>query len=394
VPIASYHFWRFAIKPAFSTLVVLITSVTIQFFFSIYIGFFLILMLLVMSLLFPAFLSPPSKIKFFGFWKTLWLDAWKNSTVKERYLLYGSFSVCVFLMGCLLLPYYITSKMYGFSRSPAEIVLMLPRLQSYLLADHSKLWGWNHFLFPPIQLRHEHQLFLGLSATILFLISPFIIKFHPNQKFALMNIFCVYILVGSTLRIGNFSVYQYFTFLPVFNSIRSVSRIILVLLWPISIVISLVVDSYIVKNKKVIHNLPIILISILLVLESLLYNHDTFSTKEYEERLTNYYQYIYETNQNIKDNSIIFIGPEWGESWYLSELDGMLLSQELGVSTLNGYSGNFPYEYQSSLFCDQISYRIQNFINFEKLEDTNFFNETISRVIPINMDQCEFFWNK
>ena len=46
---------------------------------------------------------------------------------------------------------------------------MLPRLNNYLLADNSQLWGFTAKIAPNITLRWEHQLFPGLGVVLLLL---------------------------------------------------------------------------------------------------------------------------------------------------------------------------------------------------------------------------------
>ena len=395
VPLVSFFFWKFSNKPKLTSALFLIICLTMQFYFSIYIGFFLVLLVLIMIFMIPVFLSSPSQIRFFGFWKNILVNAWIFSSEKERKLFLLGLIVCFFSMGFLLIPHYSASQTYGFSRTPEEIKMMLPQPQSYFLADHSKFWNGNRFIFPSIPMQHEHQLFIGLSSSILILIGLMTKKSYKFNKFVLLNIICAFLLVIYTIRIRDFSIYQFFAFLPIFSSIRSVSRIILVLIWPISIFTTAAYDSFLRKKQKnIFHWLIIISIPVFLIFESLIYDNYTYSIKDSQSRLDKYIKQINETKENINEDSILYIGFEWDEKWYMSELDGMLLAQELGISTLNGYSGNFPYEYQPFQICEQISYRISSFMDFSNITDKNYYDEIINKVVPINVGDCEFSWIK
>jgi hypothetical protein len=50
-------------------------------------------------------------------------------------------------------------------------------------------------------------------------------------------------------------------------------------------------------------------------------------------------------------NALVFVTNQGNEGFYLPELDGMILAQDLIVPTLNGYSGNVPPGYLEALPC-------------------------------------------
>jgi hypothetical protein len=70
----------------------------------------------------------------------------------------------------------------------------------------------------------------------------------------------------------------------------------------------------------------------------------------------------------------------------------MLLSQELGWSTLNGYSGNYPPGYQTSDSCKQLPVLIKNYMDFAGISSEAFYLEMIKRIVPLGFTDCDPRW--
>jgi hypothetical protein len=80
------------------------------------------------------------------------------------------------------------------------------------------------------------------------------------------------------------------------------------------------------------------------------------------------------------------------ESYYISELDAMLLSQDFGWSTINGYSGNFPNGYLRAKKCIQLPQRILSFMTHKGITEESFYLGIIKRVVPIGFSDCNPDW--
>ncbi len=70
----------------------------------------------------------------------------------------------------------------------------------------------------------------------------------------------------------------------------------------------------------------------------------------------------------------------------------MLLAQELGWATLNGYSGNNPPGYKSAESCDQLPARIKTFMDYAGIEGSNNYLDIVKRVIALGFVDCDPSW--
>jgi hypothetical protein len=266
---------------------------------------------------------------------------------------------------------------------------MLPGIRSYFISDGSILWKPMAFLSNGVSgLRWEHQLFIGISAVIL-LTSGLVWQFKSvNRKMAFLFIGAAAFLVFITLDVNGFSIYKIFWALPGFNSIRAVTRIILLLMWPIALFISIEVDALLkIPSKGVLPPMVTVLFLGLMMSESVFYQHATFTKAEADDRLQKLYE---EIPSNLPQNPVLFVWNPEDDTGYLTELDAMLLSQELGWPVMNGYSGNIPGGYGASTDCAQVVDRIKRYMIFSSISDPNFYQNLISRIVAIGPEVCQW----
>ena len=70
----------------------------------------------------------------------------------------------------------------------------------------------------------------------------------------------------------------------------------------------------------------------------------------------------------------------------------MLVAQDLGWPTLNGYSGNFPPGYGFADSCRQLPQRIKNYMDFTGITNQSFYLELMKRTVPIGFSDCDPTW--
>jgi hypothetical protein len=388
VPLTCYALWRLSNKPKLKIIIMILFLIVWQFYIWIYMGYFL--SLLVLSLLIVIAASENTafseKIKF---WPNILRKSWLSCQKKYRII---SLSMVLFLLIgliALFLPYVIASNSYGFSRTWEEVSKMLPRVQSYFLADQSQIWASFSSLFTNIgEYRWEHQLFIGLPA-ILLIITGLVWRFvSPHRKMAFSFISSAGILILLTLYINGFSLYRILFILPGVHSIRAVTRIILALLWPFALFISIVIDAFIRYQKnKYIKILIITILFAFLFSESIFFNHLTYEKESAQLRISSLQQQI---PTDLPENPILFVWDPDNVFWGLAELDAMFLAQDLGWPVLNGYSGNLPVGYGPTKDCDQALIRILRYMNFENVVNYDYFNHFLSQVVPIGPVACQW----
>ena len=164
VPPAVYFFVKWLQEADVKACVAAALWTTWQFWMGMYMGIFLLLLLLCITVV--ALIQKARR-------KTLrsWLNAaWQSAKARSAVALTGG-SVALLLMGVLLYPYAMVSWLYGGHRSWGEISLMLPRLTSYFLMDSSSWYGnWSQQLGSELSLRWEHQIFIGVVPLLMVVI--------------------------------------------------------------------------------------------------------------------------------------------------------------------------------------------------------------------------------
>jgi hypothetical protein len=76
----------------------------------------------------------------------------------------------------------------------------------------------------------------------------------------------------------------------------------------------------------------------------------------------------------------------------LAEIDAMLLSQELGWSTMDGYSGNSPPGWPPANGCGLLPAEIMDYMDFAKINSPAYYLDMINRTVPIGFKDCDPNW--
>ena len=265
---------------------------------------------------------------------------------------------------------------------------MLPRLQSYLLADGSQVWP-TAGISSDLLVRHEHQLFPGLAVLVLVL-AGLAGRFRTEaRKLAWLNLAAALALVILTLEVGGFSLYKLVWHIPGLNSIRSVTRIMLVVMWPLSVFMAWAVDGFIRQFSQ--HRrwmqAAVYLVVGLLVAESVFYTHTTYAKADAQARLDDLRQQIPASIPAESPILVVAMGQQGRTPE--REIDAMLLAQELGWPTLNGYSGNYPPGYATTNNCKDLPQLIKNYMDSAPNASPSFTPEFMTRVVPLGFADCD-----
>jgi len=325
------------------------------------------------------------------FWSKCLQKTWHDLSGKKRIpfiLSMGSFFAAIIL---LFIPYIQVSRSMGFSRPWEALVQLLPTLPSYLIADRSIIWQ-NAFssLTSQIQAgRVEHQLFLGFTVLLALLIG--LVWNFPSKHKQMANLYigAAIVIFLITLNIHGFSLYKLLWYLPGGNSIRAVSRVVLVIMWPIALFIAVEMDSLLKLPKKNIHSAFIVLFFIFLFLiEATQFSHSTTSKVEVQSRISALKAKI---SADLPADLILYYLYEDSHYREIKELDAMIVGQELGVPVLNGYSGYFPPGYgpfSASNNCGIAIERIENYMTFFELPNSHSKEDILNRIVPIGPKPC------
>lgn len=328
--------------------------VTLQLYLSIYLGWFLILLLAAWAV--AAMLLDRS-------WPRAWLADWqqrrRTSCPRERTLSLVLMAAAAVAVALLMYPYLHYAKLYHFGRGLGEVSTLTPRLQSYLLADLSGLWGGiSQQLGSTLPARQEHQLFFGVGTLGLALFAAVRVR----SRLAALSLLSLLLLFLLTLTIDRYSLYLALAALPGVGAVRAVSRIALVMALPLALLVAMAVDA--VPRRRWGMALLITALVGLMSVEAATYNTNYIRRADALERTAALQRQMPAT---LPPDTVLFNPLREDEPYYVTELDGVILAQERNLPTLNGYSGNYPPGYApqpTQPACEQAHVRLQAAANF------------------------------
>jgi hypothetical protein len=341
VPLAVLAFENFRVRKNLPNLILVAIWTTWQFYCSIYIGYFLSLLLISLACG-HAICHPRGPISAVQAWTGQVPRLWSRSTPSAKI---ASLLILLLLAACMVLlwmPYLEVSHLYGFRRQWSEVASMLPRPASYLLSNNSLLWPTGR-LFDALPMRHEHAMFIGIAPllTIVIAVALRILgRARLDSLFAPIAL-AVLLLMLLTLWIHGFSAYRILTWLPGLNAVRGVTRIITVLLFPCGAMFAASLDAIIgARLPSWPRAVTVALLTMLAVFESSYIVHYVTTKRAWQERLA---AVAAELPPKVPPAPILLLAPQPGDpAPWGREIDAMLLAQDHNWRTLNGYSGNTP----------------------------------------------------
>ena len=339
VPLACLACWKFLSRRSFKSFGVVLVWTAVQFYCDIYLGYFLCLLLVAFAMSFVW-----SRMRLVGITTALRgviVDPISNASSLERRSAIFSIVISSVAVAGLLLPYYFISKTYGFRRRPAEIALMLPRPASYLLADRSILSSWLGSKVTNIPIRWEHQMFIGFIPLLLVLLG-LVSCFRGNSRSGRLYAWSCFLLIALTLSVGGRSLYLFLCRLPGVDSMRAITRIILVMLFPVSVLAGLGTATLLGNTGAQYRKLRVVMLALVasfLVAEAADFQRISMPVGMWRARTNELKRML---PASFTRDSILYVEPSAAEPRDFGEVDGMMLAQEQGVATVNGYSGNIP----------------------------------------------------
>ena len=353
-----------------------------QFFCSIYLGIFLVYLL---AGTFLAIWIAQGKALAHG-----WMVAWQREQLSAKILSAMLLVLSLAAVAWLLWKYQSIAAHYGLVRSRDEVMSMLPRPGSYLLADRSGLSSWVGSLVTSIPMRHEHQMFFGLGVWILALAGLWQIRSRSDRSgIGQVAIIALLFLVGLTLLVGNVTVYRAMLRLPGVGSVRAVSRIALVMLLPVSIFVAAAFD-WAAKSSTFgsWRRLPLMVVLVALVTaESVSFLPNTTAVRTMAERQASLRALL---PQKLAPDRILFLtGSRGPTNPDIDEVDGVILAQDQRLPTLNGYSGNLPPGYLRADPCLHYENRLDSYFAF-KPDAARSLDDLAARVVVISPEPCAY----
>lgn len=223
--------------------------------------------------------------------------------------------------------------MRGFSKTA------LPRFASYFyLGKTNVLYGWltRHLqIFRSLPIRNEQAIGLGVAT---FLVTVWYLVKHRKNLFVRLTIAIILsIMVFCTVFPGELTIHRlWFYSIPGMRAIRVMCRVGMLLAIPAGIAIAMLIDRQQQRNLKV----AAILVALFCCLEQIHKPH-SYRIETDRERI----EPIVTALRESDTTGPFYIAQQDRDRCWITPIDAMWISLEVGRPTVNGYSGNFPPEY-------------------------------------------------
>lgn len=375
VPLALLYLWLGARTGAARHLLVAVIWLCLQTLMSVYLGIFLFLLMTALAL---ALIIGERKSQ-------IRLATSRHTEPgSPRFLLSPSapdgtliavLLVFVIITGALLYGHARVSRIYELRRSWGEIASMLPRPGSYLLMD--PLPSWNQItagIGASIPMRHEHNMFIGLGALGFCLAGIAGLVRGSEKAIGIMParaMLAAGIAIALLVTIfGSFSLYRIFALAAGFNAIRAVTRIILVLMFPVAVIAAVglrtLIDDF---RPRAVGVSASLLLTLLTTYEICAIVKPVFSATEANRRTEAIIAQARSRAAGVRPPILAVIEP--GETWDVAQLDAMMAALRLGWPTVNGYSGNSVPGWTDipNPTCDMATQQFATFASWRKIHD-------------------------
>ncbi|MBV9391930.1 MAG: hypothetical protein JOY96_08575 [Verrucomicrobia bacterium] len=339
----------------------LLAACAYQIYLGIYVGYFLILSLVPFCL--ALFLIQQRWTRIGSFIK--------QSDCKISYRLIEYTVSCLVFVLVLLpiaIPYYRTHQWVG-NRSWEEVMKMLPRTRSYFYGPDSILWGKiSQQIGAELPFCNEHKLFPGVLPYLAIIAFVYLRLKNKTDRalsqagLAMIGVLLVLVLLTSYRY--RFALYHsIWTFFPGAGAIRGVSRIALVLLYPVVFIFAVtgtaIMQGHVqigARWKQGFLGLGLLLLTVVDQAAVSL----SVSKRECKRRITQMETAMLQARGSRVDRNVFWVNQNNGDPYYVKDLDVMLAGQALGMNVVNGYSGLVPKGYAFRLtalegdWCDDL----------------------------------------
>ncbi|MFP8779874.1 hypothetical protein [Hydrogenophaga sp. RWCD_12] len=359
-----------------------------QFYAGIYMGFFVLLMLVSLLTGRVALALLPSR---WALHRPLpaFLSIWRALGRSQQMGCVACAGLLLASMGLLFYPYLKVSDLYGAKRSWDELANGLPRPQSYLMASGSLIWGGLGNWLPAVPMSNEHQMFVG-AVPLLLGFGGLMWGSHLLRQERVLMAGALLIPAILTLNVGGASLWQLVYGLPLASAIRVLTRLDQVFLFPLAFGAMLFTDKLTERFPRR-ETLVVMLLAAFFLTEAAAVRMQVDQRAVWRERLVNKLQQV---PNGLPDNAVLFFAQS-SEPSPLTEIDAMWAALVKGAPTLNGYSGVFPDGPHPTFGsdCAELPTRVAAYLRFVHQEkDAQRYRAIASRVVPVGLEGCDPSW--
>jgi hypothetical protein len=336
VPPAVVFGWQFLRVARTGNLLACLGCVVCQMYVSVYIGYFLVLLLAVGLVV--TVIRFRSELP----WKELLRPAFRIWLARASVLIAA---------GLTLLPLFKAHSQVAGSQSRDSIRAMAPSPRAWLTPAHFSVVA-PVLISPNANPNIEYQLFPGFLPALAVCLGLFALVLPRANSRASVVVVAAWSVLLLALFVTRFELvwlYQLMVELPGGTSIRAISRVMLVLLFPIAVVLALEVDALLGWIRRYGHRLALLAgalaVSLVAADQWLI---STSDERVWEEgRLSR--EHVIDRQNRIKDAidrhpapTLLYVFPSVGlgpSGFVHVQLEAMRAAQDRGILCVNGYSG-------------------------------------------------------
>ncbi len=329
-PFAFYFTYRYSQSGRPNELYGSIAAVSLQILINVYLGLFT---LIIAAILFVVGLfAGDRKIALGAFLKPLLVRRNHRPIV-----VLVTLALAVSALAMLGFYGYVT-KLYGITRDWAEIKPMVPRLWSYLMMDYLPYWAPISQALPDVPMRSEHEIFLGVPLTALLLVTILYVVAQFRSAAAELKVF-TYTVVATFLLMtlfGHYTLYWFIGHTPGFTALRAVARYQLVAAFPIVAAVALFAGQFAMPRGWRAAAAGVVALW-MAVDVAVIHKYVLFSSEQSRQRTDAILAQV--DRKTLNGDSVLVYGVGDLSQFWWKQADDILAAQELGIATLNGYSG-------------------------------------------------------
>ena len=387
IPLACFFWYRAVVQFDSVEFSKAIFWCAVQFMCSIYLGVFLVycLIAMVLALVIVNGVRGPLSLKVAKLdSRLLGLVIGTKSLMvsfRGRGVWYLAAIIAAGVVFFLLREYKSIANDYQLVRPLDDLRSLIPTPASYLLADNSSLSRWIGSGVANFPARSEHQMFIGLGVLCLLVVGAW------ADAFTRVCVLTLIVLIGLTLMVADHSLYLWLLKLPGVDAIRAVSRIILVMLFPISGLVAAGVDRLLrLMATRGLWFQALLMFAMIFILsiESVNYVPHQAAVQTWVDRQRGLASLV---STDLPKDTILFVTQRKAEPFYIAELDAMIYAQDHRLATLNGYSGSTPPGYVYPNPCLPSAVRLKAYFAYRKLSEVEQ-NKLLARLRVINLEGC------
>ncbi|MEY4504851.1 MAG: hypothetical protein RL154_1148 [Pseudomonadota bacterium] len=347
-----------------------------QLYIGIYVGFFALMGLVCIAPFVAYYLYRKNKAEKFYFSKKYFIGV----------VLGGVGSIILLI---ILFYHYILLKSQTGGHTFGEIITMLPRVESWLFAKNYKLLPYLNSIGDNLPNKWEHVMFIGIVPVCALFASSFLIYKTNRLNFqkivvAISIAMIVMIFIETLVIFDKYTLYRTLLYwIPGLDSIRAVSRVILFLVFPFAILSAFVI-TYIANLSKLNYVFRTVIIAVIVlfgVFEQVRFLGEVGTTTKIESQ-ARYKPLVKILEQNKSFDILLLTYDKPCDGFEKNEIDSMFTAMILNRPTINGYSGNTPFNYY--LRDDNAKYA-----DWLALYKDNFHNKTVA-ILDINQSTLNF----